>query len=477
MRFALGEYEGPLVFVDVETDGMNYTHGHVIEVAAIRVENGQVVDEFKSLVNPGVGITRFITQLTGIKQDDLGAAPYFDAIADRLYEVMEGALFVAHNVRFDYSFLKTEFARVGIDFSPRLLCTVRLSRALYPGQRTHKLAALIERHDLRFSARHRAYDDAYALWQFVQIVVREFSADIVTIAFKKQQKYQSLPVGLTWEDINRLPDSPGVYFFEDEDGAPLYIGKSVTIRRRVMSHFNQDSEQYREFKLAQRVKRIRYEQTSGELEALLRESYLIKEKQPLFNRKLRRASSLAVVHEHDDAHGYKMLEIRMLDDPSLADDDSIIATYASRHRAKASLEEIMKTFQLCPKLCGLEKAKGACFSYQLGKCRGACIGEELPQEYNARVDVAFDARRVDAWPYEEPVVVRELAVSAEMHGGFVVDDWRILGHVARHDSGKLAFVRREQPFDLDAYKILHAFMATSKVDISPLSEAGLSDIA
>lgn len=466
MGFVLGEYCGPLVFVDVETDGMNYTHGHVIEVAAIRVENGQIVDEFRSLINPGGEIPRFITRLTGISSGDLVDAPYFEQIADRLYGVMEGALFVAHNVRFDFSFLKSEFRRVGMDFSPRLFCTVRLSRALYPEQKSHKLASLIERHSLHFSDRHRAYDDAHALWQFVQIVVRDFSVDDVMAAFKKQQRYQALPPGITWQDINALPDTPGVYFFEDDDGSPLYIGKSVTIRRRVMSHFNQDSEQYREFKMAQRVKRIRYMETSGELEALLLESHLIKEKQPLFNRKLRRVSKLVVIREQEDAHGYKNLTTGILDDPSHADDATIIATYASRGKAKSSLENIVRTFQLCPKLCGIEKAKGACFSYQLGKCKGACVGAELPQTYNARVETAFDARRVDAWPYDSPIIVQEQSVSDETSKGFVVDDWRVLGHIEQEEDCDPVFIRREQPFDLDAYKILRSFIGTAKVRVS-----------
>ncbi len=473
MEFTLGEYRGPMVFVDVETDGMNYVNGHVIEVAAIRVENGQITDEFKSLINPGKEIPRFITGITGIKTSDVAGAPYFDRVADRLYEVMEGALFVAHNVRFDFSFLKSEFRRVGMDFSPRLFCTVRLSRALYPEQRSHKLASLIERHGLSFTDRHRAYDDAHALWQFVQIVVRDFTPEDVTVAFKKQQKYQALPPGITWQDINALPDTPGVYFFEDDDGAPLYIGKSITIRRRVMSHFNQDSEQYREFKMSQRVKRIRYMETSGELEALLLESYLIKEQQPLFNRKLRRISKLLVVREQQDGHGYKVLTTGMLDDPSQADDESIIATYANRSKMKSSIETIVKTFQLCPKLCGIEKAKGACFSYQLGKCKGACVGEELPLSYNARLDEAFDARRVDAWPYESPVIVQERSVDDEVSKGFVVDDWRVLGSIEQEANCDPVFIRREQPFDLDAYKILHAFIGSSKVQVSPVPRSFL----
>ncbi|MBI3889002.1 GIY-YIG nuclease family protein [Candidatus Saccharibacteria bacterium] len=476
MEFTLGEYRGPMVFVDVETDGMNYTNGHVIEVAAIRVENGKITDEFKSLINPGKNIPRFITGITGIKTSDVADAPYFDRIAERLYEVMEGALFVAHNVRFDFSFLKSEFRRVGMDFSPRLFCTVRLSRALYPEQKSHKLASLIERHNLSFTDRHRAYDDAHALWQFVQIVARDFSVDDVTVAFKKQQKYQALPPSITWQDINALPDTPGVYFFEDDDGAPLYIGKSITIRRRVMSHFNQDSEQYREFKMAQQVKRIRYLETSGELEALLLESHLIKEKQPLFNRKLRRISKLVAIREQEDAHGYKTLTTGILDDPSQADEVSIIATYTNRGKAKSSLETIIKTFQLCPKLCGIEKAKGPCFSYQLGKCKGACVGEELPHSYNARLDEAFDARRVDAWPYDSPVIVQERTVDDEVSKGFVVDDWRVLGSIEQEADCEPVFIRREQPFDLDAYKILHAFIGSSKVQVSPIPRTFLESL-
>lgn len=468
-EFSLGDYQGPMVFVDVETDGMNYTRGHVIEVAAIRVENGQIVDEFKSLINPDSELPYFITKLTGISASDLVGAPHFSQIADTLYDVMEGALFVAHNVKFDYSFLKSEFRRVGMDFSPRLFCTVRLSRALYPDQTSHKLASLIEHHGLRFTDRHRAYDDAHALWQFVQIVASTFDVQTVTVALKKQLKYQSLPQHLSWEDINALPDTPGVYFFDDDDGNPLYIGKSVTIRRRVMSHFNQDSEQYKEFKMAQQVKKIRYQETSGELEALLLESHLIKTMQPLFNRRLRRVSSLIVARQMVDVHGYATIAVGVLDDPSQADDQSIVATYSSRGKAKSSLEDTVKLFQLCPKLCGLEKSKGACFSYQLGRCKGACVGAELPQLYNQRVDEAFDARRVDAWPYDSPVIVQERLIDTPTHKGFVVDDWRVLGRIEQQDDCDPVFYRREQPFDLDAYKILHAFISDGKkVMVSPV---------
>jgi DNA polymerase-3 subunit epsilon len=124
--------EGPLVFVDIETNGLSHSRGRVIEVAAIRVENGLEVGRFNSVIDPQADIPYFISQLTGISRQDVATAPTFRDIGDELAEVMDGALFVAHNVRFDYSFLKHEFKRLNQKFTPKQLCTVRLSRALYP---------------------------------------------------------------------------------------------------------------------------------------------------------------------------------------------------------------------------------------------------------------------------------------------------------------------------------------------------------
>jgi DNA polymerase III subunit epsilon len=179
-------FEGPLVFVDIETTGLSPAQERVIEVAAIRVENGDAISEYRQLVEPGKPLPRMITDLTGITQGDLKGAPEFVAIADELYGVLDGAVFVAHNVGFDYSFLKQEFQRVGMHFQPRRLCTMRLSRALYPQHSSHTLASLIDRHDLKFSERHRAYDDAHALWQFMQILRNQFDHETLKKAVAKQ---------------------------------------------------------------------------------------------------------------------------------------------------------------------------------------------------------------------------------------------------------------------------------------------------
>lgn len=182
----MGIFDEPLVFVDIETTGLSPVQGRVIEVAAIRVEQGEVTQTFNKLVDPGAELPYFITNLTGIAAEDLRDAPVFLQIAEELEAILQDALFIAHNVRFDYSFLKQEFSRVGKHFDPQLLCTMRLSRALYPEYKSHKLANLIERHGLQYQARHRAYDDAHVLWQFLQHAHIEFTPDILRAAASKQ---------------------------------------------------------------------------------------------------------------------------------------------------------------------------------------------------------------------------------------------------------------------------------------------------
>lgn len=179
-------FDAPLVFVDIETNGLNAVRGRVIEVAAIRVEAGKVVQTFRSLIDPEIDVPYYITDLTGITSDDLKGAPTFDKVADELRAVLDGAVFVAHNVQFDYSFLQQEFARLDVPFLSKRICTVKLSRALYPQEKGHKLQDLILRHDFSFTARHRAYDDAAVLWQFMLHVRANFPPEQVAQAIGRQ---------------------------------------------------------------------------------------------------------------------------------------------------------------------------------------------------------------------------------------------------------------------------------------------------
>ena len=178
--------DSPLVFVDIETTGLDHVRGRVIEVAAIRVEAGVVVQTFQSLIDPKVELPYYITNLTGITTDDLKGAPTFDQVADGLREVLDGAIFIAHNAQFDYAFLRQEFARLDVPFLHKQLCTVKLSRALYPNEKGHKLQDLIQRHGFTFTARHRAYDDAAILRQFIVHIREHFPPEQVALAVGRQ---------------------------------------------------------------------------------------------------------------------------------------------------------------------------------------------------------------------------------------------------------------------------------------------------
>jgi DNA polymerase-3 subunit epsilon len=465
--------EGPLVFVDIETNGLDHIRGRVIEVAAIRVEAGVVTQTFRSLIDPETPLPYYITNLTGIKTDDLKGAPMFHEIADELAEVLQGAVFVAHNVRFDYSFLKQEFARVGKPFLPKQLCTVKLSRALHPHEKGHKLADLIQRHGFTFSARHRAYDDAAVLWQFVQYARKQFPPEQVEAAIALQLRSPSVPKDLEPELVRNLPEAPGVYIFEDAAHQPLYIGKSINIKKRVMSHFGRDHAENKEFKIAQAIKHIRTEQTPGELSALLLESRLIKELQPLHNRKLRKTDLLLLARESSNALGYQtiVLEEAATIDPSSATD--IVAVYPRRGAARQSLETICKTYDLCPKLMGIEKTNGACFSYQLRKCQGACVGKEAPGAYNQRLQEAFARQRIQAWPYRGAVLVEE-KMSPEFHG-IVVDQWCVLAEITQDAYCDPVVSIQTKHFDLDTYKILQTFL-TAKLDKLKIQKIDLEQL-
>jgi DNA polymerase-3 subunit epsilon len=470
--------EGPLVFVDVETTGMSYTRGRVIEVAAIRVENGKVTGSFNSLVDPQAELPQFITELTGITRSDLIAAPSFYDIADELYGLMQDAVFVAHNVRFDYGFLKQEFKRTGRKFSPKLLCTVRLSKALYPDVRSNKLQDLIDRCGIKVNARHRAYDDANAMWQFIQHSAQNFPAPAIEAAIKLQLRSPSLPKNIDPMLVKGLPEEPGVYIFQDSGGRPLYIGKSINLKKRVLSHFSSDHEFESEFKISQQVTHIETIETNGELEALLLESSLVKDMQPLFNRQLRKRQKLTLARQQLRGDGYLGVSIEDVAsiDPELA--SQILGVYTTRGKAKSFLEETISDYGLCPKLMGLEKGPGSCFSYQLKKCSGACAGREDAEVYNQRLLSAFEGRRLQEWPYESPVIIEEKS-HRDRQRFMVVDQWCVVAQINLEPGCEPDIKLQAKMFDIDTYKILRSYLASKahKLVVKPFPTDKLNSLA
>ena len=440
-----------IVFVDLETTGANPAFDRVIEVGIVKVTEGQVEYEWSTLVDPGEAIPPLIQGFIGITDAMVRGAPRFADIADEVFARIEGSLFVAHNARFDYGFLKNEFKRLGRDFQPRVLCTVKLSRALYPEHHRHGLDALIARHNLACDARHRALGDARVLWDFVQLVHAEKPPEVIQAALKKAMKTPSLPSGLERSALDAVPEAPGVYLFHGENDLPLYIGKGVNMRSRVQSHFAADHGSGRAMRLAQEVKRVEWIETAGELGALLLEARLIKERSPLHNRHLRRNEELCALRLREDG---EITQDRSLDlvPLSVAQADELGELYGqfkSKREANNTLRELAGEYGLCLKRLGLEQGKGACFNHQIRRCKGVCTGKESPQQHDLRLKTALAVLKLRAWPFPGRIAIRE---RDEWH---LFESWCYLGTAkSEADLHEAAQTRFEPAFDLDTYRIL-----------------------
>jgi DNA polymerase III subunit epsilon len=284
----------PLAFVDLETTGATATADRITEIGIVEVDDAGV-REWTQLVNPEAPIPGFIQSMTGITDDMVRDAPTFDELAGEVLDRLKGRLFIAHNARFDYGFLKNEFRRVGHDFRATVLCTVKLSRRLFPEHRRHGLDALIERHGLHAEGRHRALADAQLIHQFWQMLRQSQPEDRMADLIKELTARPSLPAYLDPGIVDELPESPGVYLFYGENALPLYVGKAKDIRKRVLSHFAGDHASAKEMSLAQQVRRIDWIVTGGEVGAQIKQALLIKQWQPARNRQLRGDSELCAI--------------------------------------------------------------------------------------------------------------------------------------------------------------------------------------
>ncbi len=464
--------QGRLAIIDVETTGGSGVYDRIIEVGVLVVENGEIIDSFETLINPERSVPPMITSLTGIANDNLAGAPLFEDVADRITELLDGALFVAHNARFDYGFIKNEFKRIGRDFRATCVCTVRLSRRLFPEYDRHNLDSIAERFNLSCERRHRALDDARMVADFLTVCRERHGAEAVSAAIRSMQHEGSFPSVLPRGVVESLPEEPGVYLFYGEGGELLYVGKSINIAKRVRSHFSSDHTSTRESRMCQQVARIEHKVTAGELGALLLESRLIKEMKPLYNLQARRAQQFVVGRTVKNKKGYPTLELVHTRRLTAHEAQSVVCLFKNMRQAKETLSEIGKEFSLCPTLLGVATENAPCFYYQIGQCLGACAGKEKSGEYRVRFKQAFEGRRVREWPYSEAIVIGE--ERADGHGEFfVVDRWCVT-HVFEYGPDGIEAQHSPVPlFDYDTYKILaRALLSrTRRHAIRPLSQS------
>jgi len=472
-------FDTPLAIVDLETTGGHPGFDRITEIAVIEArldaEDGLVTDTWSTLVNPGTSIPPAIQALTGITNRMVADAPPFDTLAAGLLERLEGRLFVAHNARFDYGFLRQAFERCGHAFATRTLCTVRLSRRLYPEHARHNLDSLITRHGLAGGARHRAMGDAEAVWQFLRIATAEHGAEVFCTAARQVANQPTLPEHIQRAAVDAVPEAPGVYLFWGEGDAPLYVGKSVSMRSRVLGHFSGTLRSARETELARAVRRIEYRRTAGELGALLEEAALVKSLTPVFNRKLRRVTDLCgfvlAPYRASGEASSRPLRLASAAEFDVGTLDELRGVFRSKRAALAALKGLADQHRLCLQTLGFEVtrgARGACFRHQIQRCAGACIGAETPAAHHARLASALAGLQRVSWPHPGPIGIVE--GEGEARTVHVVHQWCWLGS-ARNDAeiAELLEGARRPHFDLDHHRILERHLSRGKAKVVRLS--------
>jgi DNA polymerase-3 subunit epsilon len=441
--------------LDLETTGGNPVQDRITEIAAVRVENGVEVARWSTLVNPGTSISSFIQNLTGISNDMVAQAPGFDEVAKPLLALLKDAVLVAHNVRFDHGFLLNEFARLETPLRVKTLCTVRLSRLLYPQFKSHGLDAIMQRHGLKTSARHRAMGDVEMVLAWLAQAEEALGIDQVKQqALTLLQGSAALPPQLE-TNVADIPETPGVYLFFGEGPLPLYIGKSIKLRSRVMSHFQAASREAREMRIAQEIRRVEWIETAGELGALLLEARLVKEKQPVYNRQLRRERTLCAWRLDDNPKAKPLLTMVRADDLQPQQFGQLYGVYRSKNQALKDLREMADTHTLCPQALGLESGKGRCFAHQIGRCKGVCCDAESPELHHLRLKLALNAQKLQVWPHPGKVGLREHNAQTGRSDIHIFDQWCHLATV--HDETELEDAlssRKTLAFDLDTYRLL-----------------------
>lgn len=367
--------------IDIETTGGQPRHDKIIEIGIILYDGQKEIDRFESLINPGIAIPPIITRLTGITSMMVADAPMFYEVARQVVEFTKDAVFVAHNVRFDYNFIREEFARLGYTFSRKQLCTKRLARKSIEGLRSYSLESLIHHFQIKVKHRHRALDDAYAASIVLDHVLKQQDHQAMAMDLIHQGVKESrLPASLTLEYLHSLPEACGIYYFHNVHGDVIYVGKSINIKERILQHFADHTN--KATTLQQQVDTITYDITGSELLALLKENEEIKKIKPEVNRQLRKKELPFGLFSFMDQDGFLRFIVHKLGEPD--PELTLIKKFSTPANAKSFVGAAVERHQLCNKLTGVEKYGGACFNHHIGKCEGACLQRELPYSYNQR---------------------------------------------------------------------------------------------
>jgi DNA polymerase-3 subunit epsilon len=372
--------------VDIETTGSYAAANGITEISIHVFDGEQVIEKFETLVNPCQPIPYYIQAMTGITDQMVSGAPKFEEVAEQIYGVLKDKVFVAHNVNFDYSFIKAQLIVAGYDLNCKKLCTVRLSRKIFPGFTSYSLGKLCQSLDIVITDRHRAGGDTEATVKVFRLLLQNDKEQFIAKSLVRTSKEQVLPPNVPKEHFEQLPYTPGVYYFHNEKGKIIYVGKANNIRYRVNSHFSNNSESRQKQNFLRHTYSISYQSCATELMAHILESTEIKKWWPAFNSAQKRWEDVYGLYTYEDQNGYMRMAIEK--------NKTQLKPVFSFHYlvdGHALLRKLMKTYGLCPKLCFMQKDHLPCEGIHEGYCQGACKKEESAENYNRKLMSAIES--------------------------------------------------------------------------------------
>jgi len=418
--------------IDVETTGKG---NRMTEISVFKYDGESIVDEFTSLVNPNSFIPPQITALTGIDNDLVADAPSFDEVAQDILNITEEAIFVAHNVNFDYNVIQGEFKRLGIDFNRKKLCTVRLSRRLLPGYRSYSLGKLCRDLNINLVDRHRARGDAEAtVILFQKLLQQPNSEEVFKTFLNKNSREATLPPNLPKATFEALPTTEGIYYFKNKKGKVIYVGKAKNVKKRVLSHFY--SKTKKSLDMVRETGDIDFEASGSELIALLMEDAAIKHHFPVYNKASKRTIQSFSIFSYKDRKG------RLAPNP--------IITFYSIRDVREFMEKLCAKYNLCPKYCHLQEAVSECSHYNIKDCKGICKDEEAIEDYNNRVLEAI----YDISDQKEDIILKEKGRNPQEDAFVMIKKGTYVGY---------GFVDKEEP--INHMEDLEAFLTLQKNNI------------
>lgn len=376
--------DAKFAITDIETTGSGIKGNRITEICVMVVQDGKLIDEYSTLVNPEQTIPLYIESLTGINDEMVCNAPQFSEVAEEIDRITKDCIFVAHNVNFDYNILRSEFSNIGLEFKRKRICTVRLTKKLIPGLFSYSLGNICTSINIPHFDRHRAGGDCEAtVTLFQRCVSLDPEYEVITEFLNRKTGASYLPPHFKNSDFDKMPKSTGIYFFKDKDGIPLYIGKAKNIKTRIKSHFQERSN--RKYKLMQATHSIDYELTGNELLALLREAEQILKFYPKFNKAQKQYTKPYTLTSYHNQKGIEVFALHKNKKSPIS-----WMKFYTREEAVKFLEELCLKFSLCPKYCGLQRGLKQCDHYKIHECSGMCKDEISTEEYNRRVAKALE---------------------------------------------------------------------------------------